>query len=244
MDEEKKQKLKSVLESVLSDDSSSDNEGASVGDAASVSENNADQEQDSQGQNEVEQVRKQKDNDARNLRLKWKSEKQKREELEKELQQYKEAEEQAKLEELSEIERYKELLDKEKNEKASLMTAKEKAEMAAYEKEIDNLIYQAGVQDEEDVELIRPTLMKKLEQDDFDAKSFFGKLKEKSPGMFKQEERKSGSVGSPPAGNRKGQEFKDTPESKKWGGRSESLEERKEFDKVARKYGITLQKRY
>lgn len=235
-----KEKLKNALEAILSDDSSGDLES---GDNSHSDQSTSNQEQGSQEQDELTFLRKQTNNDARNLRLKFKAEKEKREAAEAELQKYKQAEEQAKLSELSEVEKYKELLAKEQSEKSNLLTAKEKAELESYQKDVDNLIVKAGIHDEDDIDLIRPALLKKLQDDDFNAKEFFDKLKKKSPGMFAQGERTPGSVGTPPQPNR-GKEFSQQPERKKWGGRSESLADRKDFDKNARQYGITVQKRY
>lgn len=238
-----KEKLKNALEAILSDDSGAGDQDSNL-DSDSTHDLQADDSQGSDVEDQrLKELEKQSNNNARNLRLKLQAEKKEKERLAAELKKYQEAEEQAKLSELSEVERYKSLLQKEKDEKTSLMSAKERAEFEAYQKEVDNLIYKAGVHDEEDVEIIRPALMKKLEDDTFNPKEFFDKLKKKSPGMFSAtEQKKAGSVGSPPASG--GREFSQTPGNKKWGGRSESLDERKEFDKAAQKYGITLRKRY
>jgi len=179
---------------------------------------------------------------AKNLRLKKKTIEQELDELRQYKQQQEDLRKQAELAELSEAEKLKRLLQEEQATKADALTKAKAAQREAQEAKFEAQLLQMDVSDK-GLRLIKPMLLQRMQEDDFDMAETMSELRTEFPALFKaQPEKKQvivpASSGAPAVKQR---EPKLSQERQRVASRSESLTDRQKHKKdTLPKYGITI----
>lgn len=182
---------------------------------------------------------------AKNLRLKKKTIEQELDELRQYKQQQEDLRKQAELAELSEAEKLKRLLQEEQATKADALTKAKQAQREAQEAKFEAQLLQMDVSDK-GLRLIKPMLLQRMQDEDFDMAETMSELRTEFPALFKQQDKPvekkqvvvPASSGAPAVKQR---EPKLSQERQRVASRSESLTDRQKHKKdTLPKYGITI----